>query len=179
MYFKDWLDITKEDAKKHFNITDRRFSNYIKDNYIEKVETKKGDYYRLTDEGKNMSEKSWGFENHYNTQSIRHDYEITKKYLSLSPAQMETVKTERELRHEIVSYAEELRNSEDFQDRNLGDKIIEDLKNGSITCPDLSYSDEQGVHCFECITKNYSDEDISSKVSYCSTMGFSLEQVRV
>lgn len=179
MCIKDWLDITKEDAKKHFNITDRRFSNYIKDNYLEKVETKRGNYYRLTNEGKNMSEKSWGFENHYNTQSIHHDYEITKKYLSLSPAQMETVKTERELRYEIVSYAEELRNSEYFQDRNLGDKIIEDLKNGSITCPDLSYSDEQGVHCFECITKNYSDEDILSKVSYCLTMGFSLEQVRV
>lgn len=178
--------ISSDDAKKHFNISDRRFNNYIKDNYIQEIKTREGSFYKLTDEGKNLSEKNWGLKYHYCNQSIKHDYEITKKYLSLSEQQRENCYTERELRHNLSDRAEELLKSHFQHDRDRGEEIIQGLRDGTITCPDFAYHKEdelgqitQEIECYEVCTKNYSEKDIESKVKYCNAMNYSYSQIRV
>ncbi len=175
--------ITKEDAKEYFNVTERRLDNYSKDNYIEKIETEKGDYYKLSEEGKNLTEKNWGFENHYSTQSVKHDYKITEKYLSLEQEQRESCYTERELRHQITAKAKELINSDSFEDIARGEEILKGLKDKIITCPDLAYVEitetVKRVIAYEVVTRNYTKEDIQAKENYCTVMEYSYEQVRV
>lgn len=176
--------ISREDAKEHFKISDRRFDNYVKDNYFQEVETKWGTFCKFTDEGKSVAEKTWGFENHYSTQSVKHDYEITNKYLSLDQEQRENSYTERELRHQLTDRANELINSEHEHERDQGEEILKGLQDGTISCPDFAYVQvaEQGyerIVTFEVVTKNYTEQDIQAKENYCAVMNYSYEQVRV
>ena len=176
--------ISREDAKEHFNIANRRFDNYIRDNYIQEVETKMGTYYKFTDEGKSLAEKNWGFQNHYSTQSVKHDYKITEKYLSLEPEQRENSYTERELRHQLTDKARELEKSDDPADREQAEEIFKGLSDGTISCPDFAYVEvvEEGyerVVTYEVVTKNYTEADIQAKENYCAVMKYSYEQVRV
>lgn len=155
---------------KENGIKPTRMQGYIKDKYFQKSYTKKGEeVYKFTTKGRDFVEKKGWVNKSYSPQSAEHDLGLAKKYSSLTQEQKDSWKTEADHRQNFIDMLDKY--------RSLGDSRYKELdemyKNKDITMPDCSFTNDKGeeeVH--EVTTKYYTKQDIKSKQSYCSNMGY-------
>jgi hypothetical protein len=140
-----------EDARKHFDVSDKRFNLMLRDKYIEKV----GRYLYLDEEGKKYLENKLGMKYQYraNKTHIKHDLKLNKIYLKLPQKQRDTWKTETQLRHELTTKTpyKKMYNDPKFKTTNNRKNFIPDA---------VVYSEALGQEIvLEAYTSSYSDMD--------------------
>lgn len=147
--------VSVQDARKHFNgISDKRFQGMIKSGFIKK----EGRYLYLTKKGKKYCEDKMNMKYQYNTrrEHIKHDLKLSKIYLSLSPKQRETWKTETQIRYELSSRREYL--------EMINDPKYQYLNRNTFTPDAVVYSENLGQEiALEAITNYYTEDDIAMK----------------
>ena len=119
--------------------------------------------------------KAIGSSNHDGNR--HHDLAMANHYcFNMTQEERDSVRTESQQRDELEEYAQSLLRSELEGDRDRGQEILQDLKEGSISMCDMAYTtrDEQGHEVqigYEVTTDNYTKEMVQAKESYCSYAG--------
>lgn len=181
--------IEKEDFAR-YNVKDGRVKNYVRDNLIEERYCNKAEksFYVLTDKGKDFVESNYNVDKCYNFKSYEHDSDVKRMYNQLSDSEQERVRTEIEVRRDVVNAIEELKQSVDEEESARGYELEEMLRNNELSCPDFSYvTDEDyekhGDKCSilsgtvtmcETITENYKQSTIEAKVALADAFSCSL-----
>lgn len=181
--------IEKEDFDK-YGVKDGRMKNYIRDNLIEEKYCNKAEksFYVLTDAGKKHVEDNYNVDKCYNFKSYEHDVDVKNMYSQLSDTERERVRTEIEIRRDVLDAIKELKQSDDAEERARGFDLDLKLMNGELSCPDFAYvSDEDyekyGDSCSvlsgtvtmcETITQNYKQSTIEAKVALADAFSCTL-----
>lgn len=175
LYREDFysMDITKSrlykyDEKKE-GLTERHFAKDGKE------------YYTLTEKGKKFVEDKWGVQPYTHRPGMyNHDKGLRDKYMSLTPEQRETVKTEREFQNDLRNNIQDWKNSGDEELVNKAYEMEDNWSRGIYSSPDFTYESSPGVTVFyEVISKNYTEEEISAKFEMADAFSCQLEWSRV
>lgn len=170
---------------KSCGLTPTRIKNYCLDGYVEKVKynlTTKGETaYKLTELGKQTCMEQFGCKALYHAQSPNHDMDLANKYFSLTHEEQDTVKTETELRWELESKIEELKQEEET--RQQAEEWERMLQEHKISAPDFAYTttveEREITIAYETITSNYNQEQIVAKEVAAEILNYELEEQKV
>lgn len=155
--------------KEKQGLTERKFASNGKE------------YYTLTAKGKKFVHDRWGVKAYTHRPGMyNHDKALRDKYMSLTPAQRETVKTETEVQNEIRDIIQDWKNSGKDELINQAYELEDKWSRGLCSAPDMTYEATPGITTFyEVITKNYTEAEISAKFEMASSCSCTLEWVRV
>lgn len=161
--------------------------------------------FALTKDGEKFCKKDEGLrfngtpQDHAKTK-LRHNLSISKKYMSLDEEQRWTCRTEGDLKTEIRGLKKEMERDIAVSQRNFErasgssrDEAeeelyrqkgrLEDLEyaltNKEISCPDLVYVDNGVEVCYEVVTQNYTETEISAKLNFAAFTERDIEIQRV
>lgn len=153
-----------KDARSHFEVSDRRFKQMIKEGFVKK----EGNLLRLNKKGQDYLEKKMGLSNPYRSKPSqwRHDLVLNKIYLSRTQSERESWKSETKTKYEIM------------KDPVLKERYLELQKSGWKSSwtdygrknfiPDgVYYSESEGCYvAVEITTSHYSLQDIEQKLAF-------------
>lgn len=161
-------------------LTDTRIKNYCRDGLVTKVaydikgSRENGVAYKLTSKGKEVGANKFGLNNYAQSQSVRHNLDVAKKYLSLTKEEQQTVINEREVREMLQ---DRIYSIEQKEERN---KYQEMLDQGTMSMPDIVYTNAEGVTiAFDTITNNYGETEIQAKEEACNFLEIQLETHKI
>lgn len=168
---------------KEIGLSERRIKDMCREGYLKKSyysENKQSEKnikaYMLSDKGKSLIEREYGFTNHNQSTSVRHNIDVANKYLSLEKEERETIKNERELRDMFLQRLEEIRE----HDEQRYEQLYDQLEQGQISMPDIAYTTVEGVQvAYETVTDNYGNQEIQAKEEACTILEINLEINRI
>lgn len=161
--------------------------------------------FALTKEGEQFCKKEEGLrfsgtpQDHARTK-LRHNLSISKKYMSLNDVQKWTCRTEGDLKTEMRGLKKEMERDISVAQRNFErasgherdqaeeelyrlkgrlDDLEYALTNKEISCPDLVYTDNGVEICYEVVTQNYTETEISAKLNFAAFTDREIEIQRV
>lgn len=160
--------------------TKSRIATYEKEGLIEKVTSKNGKIvaYKFTGGGRKFVNDHLGWEHPYVAKSLRHDLILEKKFFQLSEAQQESVKSEGQVREELIEKAFFV--NEDRQKTETLLKYIEEQTSPVDFMYESVNEDTGEVEWvgFEAVTPSYSLTDRQMKHNFCCQYGCRLEMRR-
>lgn len=171
------------DQMKQIGLSERRIKDMCREGYLKKTyysENKQSEKntkaYMLSDKGKSLIEREYGFTNHNQATSVKHNIDVANKYLSLSREERETVINEREVRDLFLEKLDEIRS----QDEQRYQELYEQLEDNRISMPDIAYTTVEGVQvAYETVTDNYGNQEIQAKEEACTILEMNLEINRI
>lgn len=160
-------------------ISENRLKTYKQKGWFKEVKSDKGEIFlKFTQEGRRFVSDRLGWDHAYVPKSITHDSILSNKFFSLSEAERESVKTETEVKNELIEKA--FFTNEDSQKTNDYIKFLEEQ-----TSPvDFVYervdeiTGEVETVGFEAVTINYTAEDRQMKHNFAHQYGCKLEMRR-
>ena len=160
------------DANK-IDISDTRLKNMVKDHLIKEVsyvnpkhrEVESCKSYCFTNKGKQFISKKYGINRTQSPAAIKHNCKVAETICSLQKREIDTIKSEWEIRDQMKAAIEHLRDQEELE---RYDEYMEMLREQQLSAIDFTYVNMQGIECgIEVTTNNYSDSDIAEK-EFCS-----------
>lgn len=150
--------ISKEQAKNHININDRRLKNLVKEGYIKSstaiIKDKQVQVYQIDDRGKKyVSNNVSSINNFYKSTSPKHDLVLADRYFKLGAESRDYWKTEGDIREMYSSYI--------TKSMSMPDAIVV----RHFTTIDME-TNTRPIEVIEVITDNYGHEEIESKIEF-------------
>lgn len=164
---------------KNAGVSSSRIKAYAKAGLIEKTPKENGGAfgYKLTSDGKDFMEKTWGIErsDNYCFQSLKHDGKLEQEYYKIDKNEYEW-KNESQAREMLREKIEELRE----QDPQRADRYEEMLQNKEISTPDavIVHRETQRMIAIEIITDSYGRQEMQAKETFCEIMNIEYRPVR-
>ena len=155
------------------DISDTRLKNMVKDHLIKEVsyvnpkhrEVESCKSYCFTNKGKQFISKKYGINRTQSPAAIKHNCKVAETICSLQKREIDTIKSEWEIRDQMKAAIEHLRDQEELE---RYDEYMEMLREQQLSAIDFTYVNMQGIECgIEVTTNNYSDSDIAEK-EFCS-----------
>ena len=165
-------NIRGTDANR-IDISDTRLKNMVKDHLIKEVsyvnpkhrEVESCKSYCFTNKGKQFISKKYGINRTQSPAAIKHNCKVAETICSLQKREIDTIKSEWEIRDQMKAAIEHLRDQEEIE---RYDEYMEMLREQQLSAIDFTYVNMQGIECgIEVTTNNYSDSDIAEK-EFCS-----------
>lgn len=165
-------NIRGTDANR-IDISDTRLKNMVKDHLIKEVsyvnpkhrEVESCKSYCFTNKGKQFISKKYGINRTQSPAAIKHNCKVAETICSLQKREIDTIKSEWEIRDQMKAAIEHLRDQEELE---RYDEYMEMLREQQLSAIDFTYVNMQGIECgIEVTTNNYSDSDIAEK-EFCS-----------
>lgn len=164
----------------HEFLRDKRINGYLKDRLIEKERLSVPGHperdricYKLTDHGRAFCRRELGLEHVYHAQSPRHDLPLADRYLSLTPEERATWRTEGDLRATLDERIQDM-------DPEKSRQLRGELEDGRISMPDAAYTASDGEEVsFEVVTDSYGRAEIEAKQNAAVALGTVYQEVRV
>ena len=165
-------NIRGTDANR-IDISDTRLKNMVKDHLIKEVsyvnpkhrEVASSKSYCFTNKGKQFISKKYGINRTQSPAAIKHNCKVAQTICSLQKREIDTIKSEWEIRDQMKAAIEHLRDQEELE---RYDEYMEMLREQQLSAIDFTYVNMQGIECgIEVTTNNYSDSDIAEK-EFCS-----------
>ena len=165
-------NIRGTDANR-IDISDTRLKNMVKDHLIKEVsyvnpkhrEVESCKSYCFTNKGKQFISKKYGINRTQSPAAIKHNCKVAETICSLQKREIDTIKSEWEIRDQMKAAIEHLRDQEELE---RYDEYMEVLREQQLSAIDFTYVNMQGIECgIEVTTNNYSDSDIAEK-EFCS-----------
>lgn len=156
--------IQSQSANK-IDISDNRLKNYVRDGYIKEVSFPSGRYvqtesnrcYVYTNKGKEMVRDRYGIERVQNSNAMEHNSKVSECICNLQKSEIDTIRTEWEIREMWESRLEELSESE-------RDRWEAELERGMLSAVDVVYTTSSGEMAgIEVTTNSYGEEEIEQK----------------
>ena len=175
-------------------MSNKRIDNYLKAGYIKKEICNKRNEniisYKLTKEGKNYINKTFGIKHNYVPQNPHHDKALADKYFSLSNSERASWKNETVLKNEMkdlfkeLSYTKGVYEYENKQtgeiEKYTGDELLQRYQEGEFSVVDCSYTSDSGVQVvYEVETNQYGKAEINAKLEYCNIINAEYSSVRI
>ena len=145
-------------------VSDNRIKNYLNAKMIEPVHIQDKTVYRLTDKGYKDFGNALIVENYrYHSNAIEHDIALSDRYIAVHREQPNCQwRNEEDLKHDRRAAAEQLREKGRYE-------AAERLMNTSV--PDCKVTSSTGITtCYEIVTDNYTQMDISEKYDFTMEM---------
>lgn len=164
-------------------MSNKRIDNYLKAGYIkEEICNKRNENivsYKLTKEGKQYINKTFGIKHNYVPQNPHHDRELANKYFELTQKERDSFKNETVLKNELKDYISELKYNKGYYEyenkdtgeieRYTGYELEERYQDGEISVVDCVYTNEEGVQVvYEVETNQYHGQEIKAKIEFCN-----------
>lgn len=156
---------------KNAGVSSSRIKTYAKAGLIEKTpkENRGAFGYKLTSEGKDFMERTWGMERaeNYSFQSLNHDRKLEEEYYKIDHSQYEW-KTESQARDMFQQKIDEIRE----QDPNRADEIQRLWDNKEISMPDAMIINRTTgvVTAIEVVTNSYGQQELQAKETFVEIM---------
>ncbi|MFQ9514644.1 MAG: hypothetical protein ACLRZ9_02340 [Eubacterium sp.] len=153
-----------ESANK-IDISQSRIKNYIRDGYIKEVsypsknhqQIESNKCYAFTKKGKELIKDKYGIERVQNSNAREHNCKVAECICDLQKSEIDSIKTEWEIRDMWESRLDELSESE-------RDRWQEEIDRGMLSAVDVVYTSVTGETCgIEVTTNNYGDIEIQQK----------------
>lgn len=154
-----------EDARKHFEVSDRRFRRMYKEGWIKKD----GNLIRLDTKGQKYAEQKMGLDNPYRSKPSqwKHDLKLNQVYLSRSPSERNSWKTETKMKDEILKDANMKNRYFDLQSKEKWKSSWTDYDRKNFVPDGAYYSETEGCYVVvEVVTVNYSQQDLEQKQAF-------------
>ena len=173
-------NIRRETANR-IDISDNRLRNYIRDGYIRETSFPSGKYeqresnrcYTYTEKGKAMARDRYGILRVQNSNAQEHNCKVAECICGLQKSEIDTIRTEWEIRDMWESRLEELRESE-------RDHWEERIEQGLLSAVDVAYTTASGEMAgIEVITNSYGEAEIQQKEACGELMGMEIRYVPV
>lgn len=143
----------------------------------------------LTRKGRNFANKVFGFKDMHTSTTAFHDIKITSKAMTLSKKELESAKTESQIRKELKNTIRDFRNNPETKDiyrakmdemnerfKGFEKKFMEKCEYGSPS--DMGYrSDKTGQFVsYEVVTRHYSEFEKAVKEFSAWVQGYTYEE---
>lgn len=176
--FRNCGRLSEAHLKKSLGMAAKRILNFQRDGYLDKatylnLSNRKTELvYELTEKGKVFVESQLRLSHFYKSRSTQHDLSVADKYLSITPEEQESWKTESELRQASLSHI-----------INVGSESLQrkiDLEEKRISITDGAYTNKNGiVIAVEVVTSHYKPAEIEAKMAFSNMMGYDLEIIKI
>lgn len=157
-------NIRTEDANR-IDISNSRLKNFVREGLIKQVSYPSGRHgqiqsnrcYAFTKKGKSFVKDKYGIMRVQNASAMEHNCKVAECICNLEKAEIDTIKSEWDVREMWESRLDELRGSE-------RDYWEEKLSGGNLSAVDVVYTSTGGTVCgIEVTTSNYGEAEIEEK----------------
>lgn len=102
--------------------------------------------------------------------AVEHNIRLAERYIKIQQEQPQSlILTENDLRSFLI------RQLEEREDRN---QLIEDLREGRLSVPDLGYMRDGVIYCVEVVTENYTSANLAAKAAFSEVTGAPIEYLK-